>query len=387
LGLCLFTGVLFALPFGWENTLGGFQSPFYFLLLCSISAIILLMPAPALGVRWWVGTGFALSSTLCLASGALTLVPIVGLRGLQVLLRVRTGWRERAGLLVHLLATIAAILTLPARGPVTLPSMELFTSALCTLIEWPLPPHWWTPILIYLPLFVLFGVACVGRSAADHPIWVCLAVGAWALIQLACFVYGRTFAPISSRYLDVLLVAIVASFAAAFRLSSARPASKAASSAVGVATFIWLAVISYYLLDAAILSLPSAIASKREMSLIQTENVRAFLKSDDASVFADKPWFHTPYPVADRLIALLRDPTIRSLLPNELRGNPADAQYAQAKLALKGKFASNAASFKRQLLQSPALLLSGSLTLFIFSGFVAARRRHVLLHDDKDDAA
>ena len=378
LGLCLFTGVLFAIPFGWENTLGGFQSPFYFLLLCSIGAIILLVPAPSLGARWWIGTGIALSSALCLASGALTLVPIIGVRVLQLLLRVRRGGREWAGLVVHLLATVVAILILLGRSlllPVAPPSIELFTSALQTLVEWPLPSHWWAPILIYSPLLLLFGAACVRRSAADQPIWTCLVIGAWALIQLACFVYGRTFAPLASRYLDVLLVGIVASFAAAFFLILERPARLAVSFAAGVATFIWIAVIFFHLLNAAMIDLPPAIASKRETGLRQTANVRAFLLSGDPSLFTNKPLLDVPYPIPDRLVALLQDPTIRAILPRELGGARSNEPNAGPNLAFKGRFASAAASFKTALLQGPALLLSGSLAFFVFAGFVAAHRR------------
>jgi hypothetical protein len=312
---------------------------------------------------------------LCLASGALTLVPIISLRGLQLLFRVRAGRREWAGLAIQLVATIAAIVSLPARGPhgsVTLPSTELFTSAMWTLIEWPLPTAWWAPILIYFPLLILFGVVCVRRPAVSDSTWMCLTVGSWALVQLVCFAYGRTFAPLASRYLDVLLVGIVASFAASFRLMVEYPARMAASSVVGVATFVWVAVIAYYLVNGAILHLPAEIADKRETGLIETANVRAFQQSGDASVFGGKPRLHVPYPVPDRLVALLQDPTIRSLLPEELGGVRFEAR---AKLVFRGKFASTAASFKTHLLQSPTLLLSGSLALFVFAAFVAARRR------------
>jgi hypothetical protein len=151
-GLCLFAGLLFSIPFGWENTLGGFQSQSYFLLILSTAAIILLMPANGLSGWWWLGTITALSSVLCLSSGALTLVPVIVLRCVQLALSMRGGWREYTGIGFQVTATIAAIATVPnvwVSDPLKAHSIGEFTSALWTATGWPVPVHWWSPVLVF----------------------------------------------------------------------------------------------------------------------------------------------------------------------------------------------------------------------------------------------
>ena len=52
LAFCL---VLFSCPYGWENTLAGFQSCFYFLLLFAIGSLWLVTTAAPFSTRWWTG--------------------------------------------------------------------------------------------------------------------------------------------------------------------------------------------------------------------------------------------------------------------------------------------------------------------------------------------
>src|SRR5215469_6049348 len=70
-----------------------------------------------LSTRWWAGSALGLSSVLCLASGALTLVSIIVLRTLQLFLSVRGGWREWAGIAIQLAAIAIAVMTTPASVP------------------------------------------------------------------------------------------------------------------------------------------------------------------------------------------------------------------------------------------------------------------------------
>jgi hypothetical protein len=224
-GLCLFTGLLFSIPFSYENTLGGFQSPFYFLLILSTIAIILIMPASALSGRWWLGTVTALSSVLSLSSGALTFVPVIVLRCIQLALSVRRGWREYTGIGLQVTATIAAIATVPTvigHDALKAHSIGEFTSALWTLSGWPLPVHWWSPVLVFLPLLILFAFACVRRPTSNDPIWIWLGVGLWVAAQLTSLAYGRAVAITAPRYLDIALVGLVANFAAIYGLVSNR---------------------------------------------------------------------------------------------------------------------------------------------------------------------
>jgi hypothetical protein len=75
--LAVFTALLFAIPFGWENSLSGFQSQFYLLLLFTFLCFLTFRGAAAFSARWWLGIALALACFFSLASGAFTLVSIV----------------------------------------------------------------------------------------------------------------------------------------------------------------------------------------------------------------------------------------------------------------------------------------------------------------------
>ena len=49
LAFAAFATVMFALPYGWENTLEGFNSQWYFLLLASLGGLMAIVPAAAFG--------------------------------------------------------------------------------------------------------------------------------------------------------------------------------------------------------------------------------------------------------------------------------------------------------------------------------------------------
>jgi hypothetical protein len=368
--LCLFASALVAVPLSWENTLGGFQSPFYFLLIFATGALVLLIPAAPLRTRWWAGTGIALSSALCLSSGALTLVPVIALRCVQLAVRVRSGWREWTGIAVHVLVTIAVIMTVPTvatHSEFKAHSVGQFLIALWTIAGWPAPLHWWSAALVYLPLLILFGIACVRRSAVADPVWMGLAVGLWVAVQLASIAYGRAIFVTSSRYLDLALVGLIVNFAAACRFAGQRPAKKTYDLVPSALTWLWLFLIAYFLINTATFRLPIEIPDKKETNRFQTENVRAFLKTDDPAVLTNQPFLHIPYPLPERLIALLRNDAIRSTLPKDLIGESPGEHDAHAKLLLKGSLARYVSTFKASLLKAPMLLLALSFALFGFA--------------------
>ena len=83
----------FALPFSWENTLIGFQSAFYFLLLFSVLALWLTTRHRAGTGGWWLGWLCALCGLFTAASGPADPVAIAGVVALKVLDN-RREWRD-----------------------------------------------------------------------------------------------------------------------------------------------------------------------------------------------------------------------------------------------------------------------------------------------------
>jgi hypothetical protein len=69
-----FCAVLFSIPFGWENSLSGFQSAFYFLILFSFVSIWSTSTGAPFKKLWWVGVVSGVLAFLSLASGSITLL-------------------------------------------------------------------------------------------------------------------------------------------------------------------------------------------------------------------------------------------------------------------------------------------------------------------------
>jgi hypothetical protein len=57
----------------------------------------------------------------------------------------------------------------------------------------------------------------------------------------------------------------------------------------------------------------------RQLGLVETENVRAFIATDDASHLLNKPPWQIPDWNAPRMVALLRQSQLRELMPAEIR--------------------------------------------------------------------
>jgi hypothetical protein len=93
------------------------------------------------------------------------------------------------------------------------------------------------------------------------------------------------------------------------------------------ASAAWVLLICYGFGVQARQRVPSEIIAKFQITQIQTENLRRFIKSGalESGALADlqnKPFMHIPYPSAERLAALASDPTIRTILPSSLTEAP-----------------------------------------------------------------
>ena len=76
------------LPFGWENSLAGFQSQFYFLLVFSLLTLWLLGLHPPKSARWWCGAATAVMALFTVASGFLAAAAVFALVMLRIAKRM-----------------------------------------------------------------------------------------------------------------------------------------------------------------------------------------------------------------------------------------------------------------------------------------------------------
>jgi hypothetical protein len=318
--LAAFCMAIHAVPFGWENTLWGFQIQFYLLLLFGAASIALLFDAPAFSARWWLGTLFGIASFFNTVSGALTLVAAIAVAAAQIALRQRHGTREFAAIALQAVAIaimLADIPKLPHHSGLVSQSFTQTLIALVTAAGWPLIDHDWmvryrvlAVLALNAPLLAVAAGVVLRPPSIDDRRWCLLGLGAWVTLQIAALAYGRAGGVWASRYFDIFTVGLMVNGACALMLWRTRW-----HRAFGLVAALWFALALTGLAQKARDALPVELARRQEEQRHQAANVKDFMTSGDFAALRDKPFLHIPYPDAERLRAILSDPVIRAILP------------------------------------------------------------------------
>jgi len=315
-----FALLFFAVPFGWDNTLGGFQVQFYYLILLSVLSLHLSCHAPAWTVRWGLGTLLAVIGYFAMASGALILPAAIALASVQVAVGRRMGVRELAGIGLH--AGIALVLLRDALSfsphagaslGAAINSFMISASWPVAAASWPAPLRVIPAALINAPALILFMRLLRERARIDDRRWFALALAAWLALQLCALSYGRPGGTPESRYNDIFIVGIVLNAAAWLHLLRAQ--APAQRRLILVAS-VWLFAAMLGAGQKAANNVVDGISARVRTGMIQTENVTNFVSTGDFAHLADKPQLHIPFPSAERLRELLSDPKLRAILPS-----------------------------------------------------------------------
>ena len=365
LALAAFVALAFSLPFGWENTLAGFQSQFYFVFGFSFLAIMLTVSEKAFSLRWCLGFLALLVASVSMSSGVLAIFAIICVCALQMLLDERQrNSIEVIGLLVLFLAFLLIYQTVPvveAHEILKASSIGEFVSALVTVAAWPIPFGLLAAVLLNLPIFTLLVITVLKRRAATRVVWLLLGTMAWVALQWVSFAYGRAEIATSSRYTDTLMIAVVVNFAAALYLATFTPARN------------WWAAVVYCLAVAVaitVFGLP-AIQQARDRGNsyeVQIANMRAFYATQDLAAMKALPYFSLPYYDIDRLAMIANLPAIVSVLHPDVTGRPVTANLL---LPHQVNWLFRAVQLSL-LIAAPYLVAFGILS-FIFSGFQILR--------------
>lgn len=343
--LLFFTLLLFGIPFGWENTLAGFQAQFYFVLLFSALSIWWLVTSAALSRWWWAGVMSAIAAYFSLASGVFALAAGVATLLLRFVL-VSRDKRELAGtvlLLVLFLAGVSATPVLEQHAQLKAVDAQHFFRALSFVLAWPfqlLPEgmkatkewpsfkEWLIVVARNFPLILLVCKILWSRPSSRDPVWFLLALGFWFVGQAAAIAYGRSGDALTSRYLDLHAMGILVNFASIAAICAGlRQKWRWVAVAAGA---VWLFFAVSTFVDEAELELPKALAGKRDLTLQQEANVRSYVAKRDDEHFRALPFLMLPYPDAGRLAELLNTPQIRSILPQNLQSPLQPEAVAQA---------------------------------------------------------
>ena len=379
--LTLFSIVIFALPLTDENILGGFQSQWYFLVLASLSGLIVLHGASAFTTRWWLATLLLCLSYFCMAGGTLTMAAASTLCLIQLATGRRSGLRELSA--IALLATLCvgfilytpSILNTPSDPrhiPMSAQSIGQFFWALLQIGSWPmLPMAWKAPavvalffaVIYHVPAIVFSAYVILQRPAITDRRWLVVALTGWSILNAAALAYGRALLPISSRYFDLYSITLVLNCACLLSLvrSTSGWPLRRNFALCGIA--IWLMLVLPNAVAYSINVSAQSMASRKASGQIQTENLRAYLRTNDINFLANKPMLSIPYPDAWRLAVVANEPVIRAILPPALVGEASATAAQQRGVARFTSYATGA--FKEFMLDHGALLIPIGIAFFL----------------------
>jgi hypothetical protein len=334
----LFSMVIFSLPFSWENTLAGFHSAWHFLLLFSISGIVVISDAEAFRPRWWLAALLLILSYFSIAGGALTVAAAFAISMVQFVAGRRSGLRELLALAILATIMVVMVLNTPViayHGPLKAHSVGQFLQALLAIISWPATTGVTFIVTVIVCAALIYAPACLmsievirQRPPLSDRRWLVVALVGWVVLQAVTVAYGRAAGATSSRYLDIFALGLLLNAACLLHLVNTHPALRVQQRLTIGAIAVWLLPV---LVGTALLTVKHSIpelAVKRASGQAETENLRSFLETEDIRVLQNKAYLDIPYPDPQRLAMIVATPVIRALLPPALVGQ-ASASHAQ----------------------------------------------------------
>jgi hypothetical protein len=334
----LFSTVIFSLPFSWENTLAGFHSAWHFLLLFSISGLVVISDAEALTPRWWLAVLLLILSYFSIAGGALTMAAAFAVGMVQFVVGRRSGLRELLALAILVAVTVVMVLNTPVialHAPLKAHSVAQFLQALLAIMSWPATTGVTFIVAVIVCAALIYAPACLmsievikQRPPLSDRRWLVVALLGWVGMQAFTVAYGRAAGATSSRYLDVFAIGLLLNAACLLYLVNTHPALRLQQRLTIGAIVVWLLPV---FVGATLLtvkySLPEMLV-KRASGRAETENLRSYLDTGNIHVLQNKAYLDIPYPDPQRLAMIVATPVVRALLPPALIGQ-ASASHAQ----------------------------------------------------------
>lgn len=192
----------------WENTLNGFQSQFYFLLLFSLLHLLLTIDAFPFSALWWLGNFAGLCNLFSMAPGILSALAMLGWLAWR---RFRCGKPTPGDIYTagwNLALLITGWMLLPAsslttgRGPATLTE---FSKVSLHILSWPVV-QWQFGLVVWAPAILFLGWNVLHKPSDTSRGWLLGLVLLTLLFVLAISV-GR--GGIASRYGDLYSLGIL----------------------------------------------------------------------------------------------------------------------------------------------------------------------------------
>ncbi len=322
------------LPFGWENTVGGFHSQVYFGVLFALLTIWLLGCQVPGTLKWWIGVLAAIASLCVPVSGIISSAAIFGLVTLKIF-REPPLWRKNWPTLLVCLLLIGAGLKLrvdvPHHRVLMAHSGMQFLISLGQYLAWPwivVPPF---AIFNILPMMFLASFYLIKRKKPMPAEELVLGVGLWAVLQAVATAYARGGQPYPQwRYMDCTCFLMIVNCYSFVLLAKNHLQENQRKLMWKGAYVLWvLATIS----GLAMLSLRAwqiDIPERQFYFRAQLQNARAYFATEDVRVLDGKPKPELPLYEGDpslpqpvhqggKLAQYAASPWVRRILPSCVR--------------------------------------------------------------------
>lgn len=308
--------LLCALPFSWENTLFGFQSQFYFLLLFSFGHVWLTLSRGRCDALWFIGQLAGLATLGAMASGFLSSVAILAVLGWCAI-------RERR-VTLHTVASCAVALVysaigwwqktpVPGHEPLRAHGPGEFLSSLFHLLAWPGSAAFPWALVIAVPLVVFIGRSLARRTLTQSEALL-LGLASWFGLQALATAFARggpDGVVLSPRYFDLYAVGLLIAFITLLTQTAGRWR-------LGLAAG-WFALVLAGLLDYSAAGWRDFVGPNIPRQYRQEDHVRAFLATGDTAHLLNHPWGEVPYPSGEALVERLSSPAMQGIMPAIVR--------------------------------------------------------------------
>ncbi|MGA3142895.1 MAG: hypothetical protein ABSF10_07605 [Verrucomicrobiota bacterium] len=325
--ICFLLMPFFAFPFAAENTIHGFHSQEYFLSIFAVVTIIGLGFGSPGGGWWFCGLATAVMSLFTMGSGLLASLAVIGLLLLRRLKRrgtIQGQWITLGCSLAVFISGLILDVAIQKHGHYRAGRFLTFGEALLGNLAWPFINQPALLLVICLPLVIT--VIKYFRSDFKDPraAEFVLTLGFWGFLEAAALAYGREHLGNSSRYMDTLCTLSIASLASLFILGENTEYRRLSRPLVGLLAMAWAGCLFLGMWQISWATMGGGRAENymqfsRRMGLIEEQNVRAFVVTDDPACLLDKPFGEVPYPDAGVLVELLRDPNLLRIMPAACR--------------------------------------------------------------------
>jgi len=312
--LAVVIAALWAPPVAWENTLYGFQSAFYFLLILGFGQIWLVLGSHRLGLRWGFGQLCGLLALGAMASGLISSLAVIGLVAFDALRKRRADAWTCVTLGVSIVWVVIGWSTrfhVVGHEPLAAHTPGQFTGALAKILSW--PAEAWLPYSLFLltPLVI----ACwrllrqQERNGFDR---VFLGIAAWVIGMLVAMALMRANEhALSYRYVDTFAILLILECIAigVYLRGYTR----------WIIAVAWGFMVGIGIYGHANQAWHSFLVPERRRLVKAEANVRAYLATQDAAYLLNKGSREIPYHSGEVLVERFRHASIQRLMPAVVR--------------------------------------------------------------------